>query len=898
MRTRRLLVMSMTTALLAGVARPAPAQELTWKNGLTFYLDNTEFFNPYRTGETLLGGQVLSYLSAALGPRTEIVAGFHGNHQSGDARFLVRSSRSSASATAPTIRSASSARWSPRIATATSSRSRVRCWTSRGRSSTACSGGSSIRRVAARSFSTGSGSTRRAGGRYSTTGCCSTPIPMHWLRLELQGHGLHHGGQLYTAGEPVANNQVLALGGQLHAVLPLVGSSSLRVFQLLSHGDVDSLPGRPARPRARDVHPRGDHAGQLARAVRHPVVGPGLPVQRGRRQLQLAGIRPRFLPLLPQVPGDRPRRAHPDRVGAHARHRVPLPPDRRPQEHSDRDLALGVLLPADGARAVQHAARGRPTPGRCAGAALSRAARRYWTGQRAPLPTPWRARSGQYGSRSSSRASSTRSACPSATIASACSGVGDQADRAGRHGRLAPDPLARTAPDSPGRPGSARRARVPPDEQSTRSTPSSASRRASATDCSTSQPPSAQSVAEIRTNSGSSPGHARAPRSATSSSSRMRLSNEPPYSSVAAVGERREELVQQVAVRRVDLDHLEAGGQRRRAAAAKAATTPAISAAVQRSGTGSPARKGSRSGATVASRPRLGRPARRPPTAARCSPCGRRARAGCRRAAPLLADELGDARAAARRARRFQMPRSPRRDPALGRHGGRFGHDQRRAADGAAAEVDQVPVVGEAVASLEYWHMGLTTTRLCSSSERSVSGENSGGGTVTRKSAPGPRLAVKEGEGPSDGRGGPGIALWRPVGPRTLSRHTPRTGGLMAGKRLAILTLAVLAGCGGDRGAQHGGRQPEPRLATAPGRFVGHLERPGRGHAGDPEAGPPSRPRSRRRSRGPRPSPRPSPPPRRARWPPVRRSPRRWTGRSPRRPTSRAPRSPARSPAT
>ena len=88
MRPRRLLVMSMTTALLAGVARPAPAQELTWKNGLTFYLDNTEFFNPYRTGETLLGGQMLSYLSAALGPRTEIVAGFHGNHQSGDARFL------------------------------------------------------------------------------------------------------------------------------------------------------------------------------------------------------------------------------------------------------------------------------------------------------------------------------------------------------------------------------------------------------------------------------------------------------------------------------------------------------------------------------------------------------------------------------------------------------------------------------------------------------------------------------------------------------------------------------------------------------------------------------------------------------------------------------------------
>jgi hypothetical protein len=66
--------------------------------------------------------------------------------------------------------------------------------------------------------------------------------PLRWLRLELQGHGLHHGGQLYTAGQPVVNNQVLALGGQVHGRLPVAGNSSLRVFQLLSHGDVDSLP--------------------------------------------------------------------------------------------------------------------------------------------------------------------------------------------------------------------------------------------------------------------------------------------------------------------------------------------------------------------------------------------------------------------------------------------------------------------------------------------------------------------------------------------------------------------------------------------------------------------------------------------------------------------------------
>ena len=79
--------------------------------------------------------------------------------------------------------------------------------------------------------------------------------PAAWLRLELQGHGLHHGGQLYSAGEPVVNNQVLALGGELHGRLPVVGLSSFSAFQLLSHGDIDSIPRGTARSRPRHLSP-------------------------------------------------------------------------------------------------------------------------------------------------------------------------------------------------------------------------------------------------------------------------------------------------------------------------------------------------------------------------------------------------------------------------------------------------------------------------------------------------------------------------------------------------------------------------------------------------------------------------------------------------------------------
>ena len=43
MQHRHVLAMALATTLFLGRAGPAHAQELTWNNGLTFYLDNTEF---------------------------------------------------------------------------------------------------------------------------------------------------------------------------------------------------------------------------------------------------------------------------------------------------------------------------------------------------------------------------------------------------------------------------------------------------------------------------------------------------------------------------------------------------------------------------------------------------------------------------------------------------------------------------------------------------------------------------------------------------------------------------------------------------------------------------------------------------------------------------------------
>jgi len=72
-------------------------------------------------------------------------------------------------------------------------------------------------------------------------------------------------------------------------------------------------------------------------------------------------------------------------------------------------------------------------------------------------------------------------------------------------------------------------AAFPPDETSIKSTLCCFSTLAKATDCSMSQPPSIQSVAERRTSSGKSEGNRARTASTTSTNMRIRFSNPPPY---------------------------------------------------------------------------------------------------------------------------------------------------------------------------------------------------------------------------------------------------------------------------------------------------------------------------------------------------------------------------------
>ena len=119
---------------------------------------------------------------------------------------------------------------------------------------------------------------------------------------------------------------------------------------------------------------------------------------------------------------------------------------------------------------------------------------------------------------------------------------------------------------------------MPPVLQSITSTPCSCSVRASAMLSSIVQPVS--STADTRRKSGLCSGQWRRTPRATSTTKRMRFSSEPPYCVGAPVGGCREELVDEIAVRAVYLQHIEACFFGAARALRPASTSSAMSACV------------------------------------------------------------------------------------------------------------------------------------------------------------------------------------------------------------------------------------------------------------------------------------------------------------------------------
>ena len=233
----------LAAGLLALAATPAAAQRtVEWETRFVFFADNTEFFSPYREGATWLSNRVFTELSYQATPKVEVRLGITAEHMSGDTAFVD---------TRPVM----SMRYRSTHGTGvlgtliTEDRHGL------------------LEPMEVLQFDIlrpveygGQWIEKRDhwGGEWFLNwrrlntptqreefdmGLLAHVDPLPWLRASGQYLWVHRGGQLFGAGESVANGKTSAIGLILHDTLGLLGASTLEAWTLSSApGWLDSLP--------------------------------------------------------------------------------------------------------------------------------------------------------------------------------------------------------------------------------------------------------------------------------------------------------------------------------------------------------------------------------------------------------------------------------------------------------------------------------------------------------------------------------------------------------------------------------------------------------------------------------------------------------------------------------
>ncbi len=248
---RRCLLALGGTLGVAAWASPLAGQRLSWHNTFTFYGDNTEFFTPFRVGETLLGAQVESMLRFKTSKRTAVIAGVFGDQRSGSDEFLgtvkpilaFRYRTDHSLGVAGTLHTEERHGLLEPLAVTTLEITRPveygLQWIERRGD------------VEAEVFINWQVLNTSASREIFDYGLLLRVRPWPFLSLEYQGRGIHRGGQLFSAGQPVANNYAGGPGVRLTGELTRVGRGGLALFRLWSNGIFDdAVPsGRPDRGR-------------------------------------------------------------------------------------------------------------------------------------------------------------------------------------------------------------------------------------------------------------------------------------------------------------------------------------------------------------------------------------------------------------------------------------------------------------------------------------------------------------------------------------------------------------------------------------------------------------------------------------------------------------------------
>lgn len=241
------------SAIWPGYPRLA-AQSLRATALVTLYGDNTEFFTPFREGETLFGGQFKAMLEARPGEHSTILAGVFGDRRWGSDGFLdevkpilsFRWRKGTSEGILGTLRTERRHGLLDPLSVATRELTRPveygGQWIERRRAWDA---------EAFLDWTALNTAEQREAFHY---GVIARLRPQRLLTLEAQLHGLHRGGQLFNADVPVTNNVASALGVRLADTLGVLGHSEVAVFRFQSHGNIE-----PDAPPRRPDHGRGTY---------------------------------------------------------------------------------------------------------------------------------------------------------------------------------------------------------------------------------------------------------------------------------------------------------------------------------------------------------------------------------------------------------------------------------------------------------------------------------------------------------------------------------------------------------------------------------------------------------------------------------------------------------------
>jgi len=222
-------------------------QTISWKNSFTFYGDNTEFFNAYRKGETILGTFFSSYLHVELGTEFILMAGVFGNYRSGSERFLesflpVLSFRYQGAHSLGVMGMLHTVRrhgYLDALQVSTLEFTRPveygLQWVER----------RGFLDVDA--FLNWQKLNTPESREVIDFGVVSTVPLISGVELALQFHGLHRGGQLFSAGQPVTNNTAGGPGLRVRLDVPSLFPATFEVYRLYSKGHIepDVPPDRP-----------------------------------------------------------------------------------------------------------------------------------------------------------------------------------------------------------------------------------------------------------------------------------------------------------------------------------------------------------------------------------------------------------------------------------------------------------------------------------------------------------------------------------------------------------------------------------------------------------------------------------------------------------------------------